>query len=143
MRNVEGGIGTFDADNFSAEYIAALDKNTFSGALEYVFYKMVTVWKGNHLGYIIPQKMGTGGAAVAGRILFFDRAREIAAKWGIPVIDLWNNYYFNWKLVAHYDPSLTSDGNNEAGNLYRDGQHLTETGYAIQSPVIAEWMKGI
>lgn len=143
LRDVEGGIGTFDADDFSAEYIAALNKNTFSGALEYVFCKMVTVWKGKHVGYIIPQKMGTGSAAVAGRILFFDRARAIAAKWGIPVIDLWNDYYFNWQLAAHYDPLLTSEGNNEAGNLYRDGQHLTDKGYEIQSTVIAEWMKGI
>lgn len=143
LRDVEGGIGVFDADDFSTEYIAALDKDTFSGALEYVFYKMVTVWKGKHIGYVIPQKMGTGSAAVAGRITFFNRAREIAAKWGIPVLDLWNDYYFNWRLSAHYNPNLTPDGNNEAGNLYRDGQHLTDAGYAIQSPVIAEWMKGI
>ena len=143
LRDVEGGIGVFDADDFSTEYISALDKDTFSGALEYVFYKMVTVWKGKHLGYVIPQKMGTGSAAVAGRITFFNRAREIAAKWGIPVLDLWNNYYFNWQLSAHYDSSKTADENNAAGNLYRDGQHLTDAGYAIQSPVIAEWMKCI
>lgn len=137
------GIGTFDADDFSAEYIAALDKDTFSGALESIFYRLVTQMKGKHIGYLIPQKMGHTEVLVARRRTYFDRAIDICKKWGIPCLDLWNGLYFNWRLAAHWDQSMTSAENEAAGNLYMDGQHLTTTGYAIQSPIIAEWMKTI
>lgn len=137
------GIGTFDDDDFSAEYIAALDEDTFSGALESIFYRLVTTMKGKHIGYIIPQKMGHTAELVARRRTYFDRAIDICKKWGIPYLDLWNGLYFNWRLAAHWDQSMTSAENEAAGNLYMDGQHLTTTGYAIQSPIIAEWMKTI
>lgn len=139
----DSGIGTFDENDFSAEYIAALDKNTFSGALESIFYRLVTIMKGKHIGYLIPQKMGHTEILVARRRTYFDRATQIAQKWGVPVLDLWNNLYFNWRLSAHWNQDMTSAENNAANNLYRDGQHLTDFGYQIQSPIIAQWMKGI
>jgi lysophospholipase L1-like esterase len=139
----DGGIGSFDADDFSAAYIQALNEDTFSGALESVFYRLVTQMKGKHIGYLIPQKMGHTEVLVARRRTYFDRAVAIAEKWGIPVLDLWKGLYFNWRLSAHWDQDMTSAQNEAAGNLYQDGQHLTTTGYAIQSPIIAEWMKGI
>lgn len=137
----DSGIGAFDADDFSTEYIAALNKNTFSGALESVFYRLVTQMKGKHIGYLIPQKMGHTEVLVSRRRVYFDRAVAIAQKWGIPVLDLWNGLYFNWRLAAHWDQTMTTTENETAGNLYRDGQHLTSTGYAIESPIIAEWMR--
>lgn len=137
----DGGIGSFDADDFSDAYIQALDRDTFSGALESVFYRLVTQMKGKHIGYLIPQKMGHTEVLVARRRTYFDRAVAIAEKWGIPVLDLWKGLYFNWRLSAHWDQEMTTAQNEAAGNLYLDGQHLTTTGYAIQSPVIAEWMK--
>lgn len=137
------GIGTFDVDDFSAEYIAALDKDTFSGALESIFYRLVTQMKGKHIGYLIPQKMGHTEVLVTRRRTYFDRAIDICKKWGIPCLDLWNGLYFNWRLAAHWDQSMTSAENEAAGNLYMDGQHLTTTGYAIQSPIITEWIKTI
>lgn len=139
----DDGIGTFDDDDFSAEYIEALDTDTFSGALESIFYRLVTQMKGKHIGYIIPQKMGHTAELVARRRTYFDRAIDICKKWGIPYIDLWNDYYFNWELTAHWDSTMSTAENEAAGNLYIDGQHLTTTGYAIQAPVIAEWMKTI
>ena len=67
---------------------------------------------------------------------FFDRAVEICQKWGIPVIDLWNETPLNPKLAIHYDSSLTADQANENGKCYTDGQHLTLTGYKkLQNPV--------
>ena len=137
------GIGTFDADDFSAEYIAALDKDTFSGALESIFYRLVTQMKGKHIGYLIPQKMGHTEVLVTRRRAYFDRAILICKKWGIPYLDLWNGLYFNWRLAAHWDQTMTGAENEAAGNLYLDGQHLTTTGYAVESPIIAEWMKTI
>ena len=137
------GLGTFDPDDFSTEYITALNKDTFSGALESIFYRLVTTMKGKHIGYLIPQKMGHTAVLVELRRTFFDRAIDICKKWGVPYLDLWNNYYFNWQLSAHWDQTKTSAENNEANNLYRDGQHLTDFAYTVQSPVIAEWMKTI
>ena len=137
------GLGTFDADDFSGAYIDALDNDTFSGALESIFYRLVTQMKGKHIGYIIPQKMGHTEVLVARRRTYFDRAIAIAQKWGIPVLDLWDDLYFNWRLAAHWDQTMTSAQNEAAGNLYLDGQHLTTTGYSVQSPIIAEWMKKI
>ena len=137
------GMGTFDPDDFSAEYIGALDRDTFSGALESILYRLVTVMKGKHIGYIIPQKMGYTEELVTRRRQFFDQAILICKKWGVPYLDLWNNYYFNWRLAAHWDQTKTSAENNAANNLYRDGQHLTDFAYTVQSPVIAEWMKTI
>lgn len=137
------GMGTFDADDFSSAYIEALNKNTFSGALESIFYRLVTQMKGKHIGYVIPQKMGHTAVLVERRRTYFDRAIAICKKWGIPYLDLWDNYYFNWELSAHWNQEMSTTENEEAGNLYIDGQHLTTTGYAIQSPVIAEWMKSI
>jgi hypothetical protein len=139
----DSGIGAFDENDFSAEYIAALDKNTFSGALESIFYRLVTTMKGKHIGYLIPQKMGHTEILVTRRYTYFTRAIAIAKKWGIPVLNLWDGLYFNWRLAAHWDQTMTSAENNDANNLYRDGQHLTDFGYQIESPIIAEWMKGI
>lgn len=139
----DSGIGSFDAADFSAEYIANLNKDTFTGALESIFYRLVTQMKGKHIGYIIPQKMGHTEVLVTRRRVYFDRAIDVCKKWGIPYIDLWNDFYFNWRLTAHWNPEMTSDENNTANNLYRDGQHLTDFGYAVESPVIAEWMKTI
>ena len=137
------GMGTFDPDDFSAEYIEALNKDTFCGALESILYRLVTTMKGKHIGYLIPQKMGHTAVLVELRRTFFDRAIVICKKWGVPYLDLWNDYYFNWQLSAHWDQTKTSAENNEANNLYRDGQHLTDFAYTVQSPVIAEWMKTI
>ena len=139
----DNGLGTFDADDFSSAYITALDKDTYSGALESIFYRLVTQMKGKHIGFLIPQKMGHTAVLVERRRAYFDRAIAICKKWGIPYLDLWNNYYFNWELSAHWDQNMTDAQNEAAGNLYVDGQHLTTTGYAIQSPIIAEWLKTI
>lgn len=139
----DSGIGTFDANDFTDAYIEALDKDTFSGALESIFYRLVTIMKGKHIGYLIPQKMGYTEVLVTRRRTYFDRAIAICQKWGIPYLDLWNGFYFNWRLSAHWDQTKTSAENNEANNFYRDGQHLTDYGYIVESPVIAEWMKTI
>ena len=139
----DNGIGTFSTNDFSAEYISNLDTSTFSGALEQIFYKLVTTYKTKHIGYVIPQKMGHTAVLVARRRTYFDRAIDICKKWGVPYIDLWNDLWLNWELSAHWDQSMTSAQNEEAGNLYQDGQHLTTHGYAVESPVIAEWLKHI
>lgn len=137
-------FGTFSMTDFSGNY----DINTFTGALEMIFYKATKYWKGKHIGYIVAQKMGYGSSAQydavhSNRRVYFERAIEICRKWGIPYKDLWNECYLVPTNHNIYDSSKTSAENIEAGNLYTDGQHLTTYGYDYITPMIEDWMKRI
>lgn len=133
-------IGTFSENDFSGNY----DKTTFSGSLETLFYKAMTYWKGKFIGYIVAQKMGTGtgpNSAYEHRKTYFERAKAICAKWGIPYIDLWNGCYLDPHNPLCYNSELDTQGNIDGGYLYVDGQHLTARGYDYISPIIEGWMK--
>lgn len=133
------GLGTFDPDDFSGTY----DKTTFSGALETIFFKATSYWKGKGIGYIVEQKMGTSDTALARRRNYFDRAIAICEKWGIPYIDLWTICYLNPNNPNCYNPEMSIEQNISNGYLYTDGQHLTAKGYDYISPIIENWMKSI
>ena len=132
-------FGSFSADDFSGSY----DINTFTGALETIFYKAISYWKGKKIGFIIAQKMGRYMSARNNRHAYFVRAMEVCEKWGIPYINLWDNCYLNPVNPLCWDSSLTIDGNIAAGNLYTDAQHLTAKGYDSISPMIENWMKSL
>ena len=130
----ESNIGTFSASGY-----APTDTSTFTGAFEVLVLKILNSFPNAKIGYIVAQKMGVSddyGSANNRYRKFFDRAVEICQKWGIPVIDLWNETPLNPKLAIHYDSSLTADQANENEKCYTDGQHLTLTGYKkLQNPV--------
>lgn len=135
----EGNLGTFSASGY-----APTDTSTFTGAFEVLVLKILNSFPNAKIGYIVAQKMGVSdnyGSANNRYRKFFDRAVEICQKWGIPVIDLWNETPLNPKLAIHYDSSLTADQANKNGKCYTDGQHLTLTGYKkLQNP-IEEFMR--
>ena len=130
----ESNLGTFSASGYAPE-----DTSTFTGAFEVLVLKVLNSFPNAKIGYIVAQKMGFSddySSANNRYRKFFDRAVEICQKWGIPVIDLWNETPLNPKLAIHYDSSLTADQANENGKCYTDGQHLTLTGYKkLQNPV--------
>lgn len=130
----ESNLGTFSASGYAPE-----DTSTFTGAFEVLVLKILNSFPNAKIGYIVAQKMGVSddyGSANNRYRKFFDRAVEICQKWGIPVIDLWNETPLNPKLAIHYDSSLTADQANENEKCYTDGQHLTLTGYKkLQNPV--------
>lgn len=130
----ESNLGTFSASGY-----APTDTSTFTGAFEVLVLKILNSFPNAKIGYIVAQKMGVSddyGSANNRYRKFFDRAVEICQKWGIPVIDLWNETPLNPKLAIHYDNSLTADQANENEKCYTDGQHLTLTGYKkLQNPV--------
>lgn len=130
----EDGLGTFSATDYSGNYNTA----TFTGAFETLLYKAVTYYPTAKIGYIVAHNMRT-----AIRRTYFDRAVELCKKWGVPYIDLWYGSHLNRLLTAHYDPSLDSQDNIDAGKLYTDGQHLTPTGYEVITPKIEAWMKNL
>lgn len=127
-------FGSVTAWDFASDF----DKTKFCGAVENLIKRVVSDYKGAKIGFIIAQKMGLATAAghntAANRKFYFDTIIDICKKWGVPVLNLWDNSYLNPSLPAHY----TSGAEN---NLYTDGQHLTAAGYDIIAPVIEEWMR--
>lgn len=130
----EAGLGTFSETDYRGNY----DTTTFSGAFETLLYKAVTYYPTAKIGYIVAHRMDYDSSI---RRMYFDRAVELCQKWGVPYIDLWKGASLNRFLSAHYDSSLDSQGNIDAGKLYTDGQHLTPAGYEVLTPKIEAWMK--
>lgn len=126
----EAGLGVISSD------YATFDTATFSGALENLILKLVTAYPHAKIGYVIPQKMYTGYANYTAEShihrKYFDRAVEICRKWGIPVMDLWNENPLNPKLPT-------------ASLFYveENGQHLTLAGYQRITPQIEAFMRSL
>ena len=134
-------LGTYSI----TDYVGPFDATTFTGALETIFSKAISYWKGKKIGYIVAQKMGYGSgyydAEHDNRRAYFARAIEICEKWGIPYINLWDGCYLNPTNPNCYDKDKSKDQNISGGYLYTDGQHLTKKGYEYISPMIEAWMK--
>ena len=132
-------LGVLDPMDYSGDY----DRNTFTGALESVFYRATKYWKGKKIAFIIAQKMGYHHPRLfRNRRCYFDRAVEVCLKWGIPYMDLWNGCYLNPALEWMYDATKTADENKtENVCFYADGQHLTGRGYDVTADIIDSWLK--
>jgi len=122
-----GGLGAISSD------YATFDTSTFTGALESLLLKIMTSYPQAKVGYIVAQKMGNAPytSAESMRRQYFDRAVEVCKKWGIPVLDLWNNNPLNPALTYH------------AQNYYTDKQHLTLAGYQRITPQIEAFLRNL
>ena len=130
-------LGVFDPYDFGGEY----DTNTFTGALEALFYRSFSLWPEARLGYIVAQKMGTSRHSMKNRRLYFDRAVAVCRKWGIPYVDLWEECHLNPCLPAHYHEKTKGEENRDKNiGCYIDGQHLTARGYDIAADRILKWI---
>lgn len=134
----EAGLGTISS-NFTT-----FDTTTFSGAFESFILKVINTYPTAKIGYLCAPKMGLN-ANFGNNIYrkYFDRAVEICKKWGVPVLDLWNESPLNPMLTAHYDNSLSASEANANGKFYTDGQHLTLAGYQQIKTPIEEFMRRI
>lgn len=134
-------LGTYS----ETDYVGPFDPTTFTGALETIFSKAISYWKGKAIGFIVAQKMGYGSGYYDdthdNRRAYFTRAMLMCQKWGIPFINLWDGCYLNPTNPNCFDQTKTKDQNISGGYLYTDGQHLTEKGYEYISPMIEAWMK--
>ena len=127
----ESDYGTNDAGTYYGFNI-----DTFCGAVDYLCKRLISNYPGTKIGYIAAHKMGTTDATRANRGYYIAEAAKICRKWGIPVVDLWNECYLNPMLPALYTP-------NGENNFYLDGQHLTDRGYDYIVPIITAWMKSL
>lgn len=132
-------FGTFSQTNFSGNY----DTTTFCGAVEMLFYRAINYWRYAKICFIIPCEMGHTIAAPANRRAYFDKIKEIALKWHIPVLDLWDNSVLNAKLAAYYDSNMTGADNVTYGKAYYDGQHPTSYGYDAMQNKIVSFLKSL
>lgn len=132
-------FGTWTADDFGGNY----DKETFCGAVEYLFYKALSYYPHAKIGFIIAMEMGTNIGSINNRRRYFDEIVKIAEKWHIPVLDLWKNAGADARLTSYYDSSLTPAQNVTAQKFYYDGQHPTSYGYDKMQDMIVAWAKSL
>lgn len=131
---VEGG--TNDADYsvpmgvITTGFNATLDETTFCGAFESACKKLINKGHGKQIGFIVAQKMGTVTWQNK-RYPYFLKAMEVCRKWGVPYLNLWDDFYLNPAVEAL----------NTA--YYVDTQHLTPAGYDLTAPVIESWMRDV
>lgn len=136
-RMKETGKGEISSD------FKTFDTTKFSGAFEALILKLLTDFPKAKIGYVTTPKMGGWNDDFNSRnyVPYFERAKEICKKWGVPYIDLWNETPLNPRLITHYDSSLSADEANIAEKFYTDGQHLTLAGYKMLQNPIEEFMR--
>lgn len=125
-----GQYGYYKYDGF--------DKNTFCGAVEDLFRRVVTDYPTAKIGFIIVHKMGgyeaNDGyyfdAEHSNRRYYFETIIALCKKWGIPYIDLWEGCHLNAQISRH---SALFYAN-------KDYQHLSAAGYDLITPKIEAWM---
>ena len=139
--NTPEKLGTFDEADFTGPY----DDTTFYGAMDSWCKKALTYFPKAKIGFIVAHKMGTGFVTyVKNRYDYFTHVSKVCKKWGIPVINLWDEGQLRPDVTSMYDPNYnTIETATEHGLPYYDGQHLTAYGYDILSHKIAEWMKSL
>lgn len=126
-------FGSYD----ETDYTTAFSNNKFCQAVEKMLKDVISSFPSARVGFIIAMKMGvtTSGysAETNNRRAYFETIIKICKKWGVPVLNLWDECTMNPCLASHYTPGQTY--------LYVDGQHPTGNGYDLISPIIEEWMK--
>lgn len=124
--------GSFSPTGYTDNFTTA----TYCGAIESLFKRLLSNYPNAKIGVIIAQKMGVSQDYTKtgnNRRAYFETLMTLCQKWGIPYINLWDNGRLNPRLESFY--------NNTESSFYTDGQHLTERGYGLITPIIEQWMK--
>lgn len=122
------------------DYLTSFANSTFCSAVERLIQRVVAGFPNARVGFIIAPKMGVTSNGytknVNNRRAYFETIINICHKWGVPVLNLWDECTMNPRLLAHYNPDTH-------GPLYYDGQHPVAAGYELITPIIEQWMKGL
>ena len=139
--NTPEKLGTFDETDFTGPF----DDTTFYGAMDSLCKKALTYFPKAKIGFIVAHKMGKGFTSYTkNRNDYFTYASRVCKKWGIPVLNLWEDGQLRPDLISMYDPTYnTIETATEHGLCYYDGQHLTAYGYDVISPKIEAFMKSL
>ncbi len=127
--------GSYDLTDYTTEF----QNSTFCSAVEMLIQRVVSGFPSAHIGFIIAPKMGVTSQGYTketnNRRAYFETIIQICHKWGVPVLNLWDECTMNPRIASHY-----TSGQDY---LYIDGQHPTAHGYDLMTPFIEEWMKSI
>lgn len=129
-------FGTYSEDDYSGNY----DDTTYCGAIEKLFFKVLSYYPGANIGVVIPMQMGYNTNASKNRRAYFDVLIKLCRKWAIPYIDLWRTSQMNANLPVYYNSALSVE-ENTVQKYYQDGQHPTSKGYALLTAKIETWMQ--
>lgn len=140
--NIPALFGTWSASDYSSNF----NNQTFCSAFEKLIKGVVSSFPTTKTGYIVAPKMTRLGSGYApdysaehnNRRAYFEVAIEICKKWGVPVLNLWDNCSMNPMIPSHY-----SGTNPDENGLYYDGQHPTSKGYDFITPLIESWMESL
>ena len=144
VQSMPSKFGTWNEKDFSGNY----DKDTYCGAIEYIIWKVMTSCRGVKIGYIGAQKMGlttlNNGLTFFNRREYMREAIKICKKWGVPVINLWDDSWMNSNMPNQYDQSLSgAEAHVANGDFYVDTQHPAPAGYDYLSNLIGNWMNAL
>lgn len=138
---VEGGVNdayntdTCPIGEITEDYTNNFNVNTFSGALEKLFYDCQNNpnWINKKICFIVTFKVPSAGS-LKGQTFYnyMQRAKEICKKWSIPYIDL-----FNTSILNYY---IESNVTNYSGG---DGLHPNENGYRLITSQINNFLKSL
>ena len=121
-------VGTM-TEGFDAEY----DLSTFAGGFEATIKYAKENFENAQLGYIINFKINRSDVGkLADMSEYFDMAKQICDKWGVPYLDLYTDEDFNNNVLKY----------KEKTNLY-DLIHPSTAGFDVLAPVINDWMETI
>lgn len=124
-------LGSFNP----ARYDIPADRTTsFSSAFEYTVISTITAYPNAKVGYVIPYKQVAYNSNIdvydeIGKA-YFDRAKEICKKWGVPCLDLREVSMLNYQI-----PAMQSK--------FIDQTHINVSGYDYSYDIIANWMQTI
>lgn len=119
------------------DYVTAFDNATFCSAVERLLQRVISGFPTARVGFIIAMKMGVTSQGYTpetnNRRAYFETIIKICRKWGVPVLNLWDECTMNPRIASHYTSGQTY--------LYADGQHPTANGYDLMTPIIESWMR--
>jgi len=127
--------------------VADFNNETFIGGLEATFYYAYENFPGAKLGYIInyatPNSKFGGFTANNDTKAYYDAAKLVCQKWGIPYIDLYEGTVTVNGQKHSYSYDILQVDTLAENFLYKDPReiHLSDEGYRVISPYIEAWMK--
>lgn len=134
---LNGGTPTYYGSWDETDYLTTFGKSTFCDAVQRLIQRVVTSFPSAKVGFIIAMKMGVTSNGYTkdtnNRRAYFETIIQICKKWGVPVLNLWDECTMNPRLESHY-----TSGEDY---LYADGQHPTANGYEVMTPIIEAWME--
>lgn len=134
--NVPALFGSYD----EMDYLTQFNNQTFCSAVEKLLQTVISSFPSARVGFIIAPKMGVTSSGYTpttnNRRAYFETIIKICKKWGVPVLNLWDECTMNPRIASHYSGTAP-----DPDGLFADGQHPTPKGYELLTPIVESWME--